>query len=107
MPRFRPRISILNALLLTTIVAMAIVIVQLWREVGPLRTEVRQLRNQTGKLSILDPTKTHAIEVATLDDLTLDMARVGAARSEYLRSFQLGKCAERGLSAACPIDFAP
>ena len=35
MPRFRPRISILTALLLTTIVGMAIVLVQLWKEVEP------------------------------------------------------------------------
>ena len=38
-----------------TIVGMAIVVVQLWREVGPLRTEVRQLRDEVGRLSIDDP----------------------------------------------------
>jgi hypothetical protein len=69
MYRFRPRISLLSALLLLTIVAMAIVIVQLWREVGPLRSEVRELRNEVGLLSIEDKSKLHAIEVRTNQDL--------------------------------------
>ena len=61
----RPRISILTAILLTTIVAMSIVIAQFWREIGPLRAEVRSLRNETGRLSIADPTKLYSIEVRT------------------------------------------
>jgi hypothetical protein len=63
MPRFRPRISILNALLLTTIVAMAIVIVQLWREVGPLRVELAARRGEMGQLFIADNQKAHGIGV--------------------------------------------
>jgi len=63
MPRFRPRISILNALLLTTIVAMAITIVQLWREVGPLRKEVRGQRAELGYLTVDDPANAYAISV--------------------------------------------
>lgn len=51
-----------------TIVGMAIIIVQLWREVGPLRADVRQLRDETGRLSVEDPSKIHAIEVRTNDD---------------------------------------
>jgi hypothetical protein len=69
MPRFRPRISLLTALLLMTILGMAIVIVQLWREVGPIRAKVRQLREETGQLSIEDVTKFHAIEVMTGNEL--------------------------------------
>jgi hypothetical protein len=46
------------------------VIVQLWREVGPLRVEVRQLRDETGRLSIADDSKIHAIAVRTSEDLT-------------------------------------
>ena len=38
--RFRFQVSLLTALLLMTIVGMAVVIVQLWREVHPLRQEV-------------------------------------------------------------------
>jgi hypothetical protein len=68
MPRFRPRISLLTALLLITIAGMAIVLVQLWREVGPLRAKVRQLRNKVGVLSIDDPTKVCAILVRTSPD---------------------------------------
>ncbi len=63
MRRFRPRISLLTALILMTIVGMAIVIAQLWREVGPLRTEVSQLREQVGVLKIDDPSRIHAIAV--------------------------------------------
>jgi hypothetical protein len=40
MPRFRRRISLLAGLLLMTITGMALVIVQLSREIGPLRAEV-------------------------------------------------------------------
>jgi hypothetical protein len=65
----RPRISILTALLLMTILGMAIVLARLWHEVGPLRVEVRQLRNETGRLSIEDATKVHAIEVRTGEPL--------------------------------------
>jgi len=65
----RPRISILNALLLMTILGMAIVIGRLWREVVPLRSEVQLLRSETGRLSIDDPTKIHAIEVHTNDPM--------------------------------------
>ena len=70
MARFRPRISLISALLLTAIAGMAIVITQLWREVGPLRKEVRMLRDETGRLSIEDESKLHAIAVRTADDLT-------------------------------------
>jgi hypothetical protein len=57
-------------LLLITIAGMAIVIAQLWRDVGPLRKEVRMLRDETGRLSIEDESKLHAIEVRNDDDLT-------------------------------------
>jgi hypothetical protein len=52
-----------------TILGMAIVLARLWHEVGPLRVEVRQLRNETGRLSIEDATKVHAIEVRTGEPL--------------------------------------
>lgn len=70
MLRTRPRLSLLSALLIMTIVGMAIVIVQLWREVSPLRKETRRLRDEVGELSIEDDTKIHAIEVRTRDPLT-------------------------------------
>ncbi|MCI0332835.1 MAG: hypothetical protein L0228_06395 [Planctomycetes bacterium] len=65
MPRFRPRISLLSALLLMTIAGMALVIVQLWREIGPLRAEVQSLRTELGYLNIEDPTKAQAIQLQT------------------------------------------
>jgi hypothetical protein len=69
MPRFRPRISIITALLLMTIAGMAIVIVQLWTEVGPLRADVRRLRNEVGEITIEEPAKLHAVQVRTNDKL--------------------------------------
>jgi hypothetical protein len=52
-----------------TIVGMAIVIAQLWHDVGPLRAEISQLRNETGRLSVDEPAKIHAIEVRTSEPL--------------------------------------
>src|SRR4051794_22261247 len=69
MRRLRPRLSLLTALLLITIAGMALVVARLWREVGPLRAELCQLRNEVGRLSIDDPTKIHAIEVRTNEPL--------------------------------------
>jgi hypothetical protein len=60
---WRPQLSLLSALLLMTIVGLAIVVAQLWREVDPLRTEVRQLREQVGVLTINDPSVVHVIGV--------------------------------------------
>ncbi len=75
MPRLRPRISMLNSLLLMTIVAMAIVIVQSWRRTSELRKEAeaveldnRRLRDEVGELTISDSTKPHAIQVRTNED---------------------------------------
>lgn len=65
MPRFRPRISLLSALLLITIVSLTIVIVKLWREVGPLRAENKRLNEERGTLVIGDANKLHAIKVPT------------------------------------------
>ncbi len=70
MPRFRLRFSILNALLLMTIVAMAMVIVRLWREGDLWRAEVHQLRDEVGQLSIEEPTKVAAIRLLSLDEST-------------------------------------
>jgi hypothetical protein len=63
------RFSLLTALLVTTIIAMAIVLAMQWRELGPLRAVVRRLRDEVGELSVDDPTKIHAIQVRTGDDL--------------------------------------
>ena len=67
---WRPRFSLLSTLLLMTIVGLAIVTARLWREIGPLRAEVRQLRDEVGVLSIDDPTKLCAIRVRTPEDYT-------------------------------------
>jgi hypothetical protein len=67
--RWLPRFSLLTMILLTTIVGLTMVIVQLWREVGPLRKEVRRLRDEMGVLTVEDPTRLHAIEVRTKDEM--------------------------------------
>jgi hypothetical protein len=61
--RWRPRFSLLEFLLLTTIVALSIVVEQLWRDVGPLRVEVRRLRAETGRLTIDDPKQVYAVAI--------------------------------------------
>ena len=100
MPRLRPRISLLAALLLMTIAGMAIVIVQLWREVGPLRAEVVQLRNETGRLSVDDPTKIHAIEVRTSEPL-LWKWRVWVPQGQnVLARYHFGSMPSSGVPAA-------
>jgi hypothetical protein len=61
------RLSLLTAFLLTTAVAMGIVIAVLWREVGPLRSEVRQMRIERGRLTIDDPTRAYGIQIRQYD----------------------------------------
>jgi hypothetical protein len=67
---WRPRLSLLNAILLMTIVAMGFVIWRLYRELPPLRNEVRQWRNQAGVLTVEDKSKMHAIYRTTYDEQT-------------------------------------
>jgi hypothetical protein len=59
---FRPRFSLLTALLVMALVACGITIWQLWREVGPLRAENRQLRRELGRLIIHDENKIYATQ---------------------------------------------
>jgi hypothetical protein len=70
MPRLRPRISLFAAFLLTTIVGMAMVVALQWREIGPLRTEVRRLRSELGYLTIDDPKRACAVSVPSFEDDT-------------------------------------
>ncbi|QDU86845.1 hypothetical protein Pla175_01980 [Pirellulimonas nuda] len=65
MPTRLPRISLQTLLLLVTITAMALVIWQLSSKLLPLRREVQALRDETGQLTVDDPTKIHAIAMAT------------------------------------------
>lgn len=67
---WRPRFSLLTALLLTTIAGLIIMVATLWREVEPLRAELRQLRTEVGRLTIDDPQKAYAIAIRTDDPMT-------------------------------------
>lgn len=64
----RARFSILTLLLLTAIVALTITVVLFYRELEPLRSELKKLREETGQLTIVDPSKIHAIRLPTEDD---------------------------------------
>src|SRR5262245_31653392 len=66
--RYLPRFSLLTAILLTTIVGLAIVVAQLWREVGPLRVEVHRYRTELGFLNVDDPTRIYAVQFPNRDD---------------------------------------
>lgn len=62
------RFSLLNLVLMTTIVALGITVFLQYRELAPLRVEVRQLREETGQLVVDDPTKLQAIGIDTYND---------------------------------------
>jgi len=63
MPNFRPRISILTALLLMTIASMAIVMAQMGRQAAAMRRELKTLRTEVGVLTIDDDSKIHVVQV--------------------------------------------
>ena len=67
MPVSRPRVSLLSLLLLTGMIASWLTTASLWSEIAPLRRELRQLRDESGTLSITDNRKPHAIELETED----------------------------------------
>lgn len=63
-----PRFSLLNALLLMTIVGLTIGLVQLWKEVGPLRDANRRMRTELGLLNVEDSKLAYAISLPTFED---------------------------------------
>jgi hypothetical protein len=67
---WKPRFSLRTVLIVTAFIACGITIWQLQREVGPLRAEVRRLRDEVGFLDVEDQSKVHAIQVRTTDELT-------------------------------------
>ena len=92
MLRFRPRFSILTALLLMTIVGMVFAVVHVRNRAASLELELRtlayenrQLRDEVGALSIDDPSKIYAIRVRTDDDRTWKW-RVSGSRGHECRS---------------------
>jgi hypothetical protein len=60
---WRPQFSLLTGLLLTSIAATSVVIWQLYRELVPLRLEVRNLRTQLGVLTVEKDERIHVVEV--------------------------------------------
>ncbi len=63
MARVRLRLSLLTAILLMTIVGLAIAVALQWREVGPLRAENKRLDEERGTLVIGDPNQLNAIRI--------------------------------------------
>ncbi len=64
----RHQFSLLNLLLLTAVAALSLTVVTLWREVTPLRHEVRRLRAEVGELEVRDESRPHAIQLETDSD---------------------------------------
>lgn len=62
------RFSLLSLVLVTTIVALAVTVALLYCQLAPLRSEVRQLREETGQLVIEDRAKLHVIGIETYND---------------------------------------
>jgi hypothetical protein len=62
------RYSLATLLMAMAIVALGITVWQLYRELVPLRAELRRLRDEVGELSIEDDTRFHAIEVRTPEE---------------------------------------
>jgi hypothetical protein len=56
-------------LLVTTVIALSVTVVMLYRELGPLRNDVARLRSEVGELNIEDRTKLHVIRVDTDNEL--------------------------------------
>lgn len=65
MPRIYPRISLLTAILLMTIIGLSIVTFRLWLQLEPLRVQVRSMRTELGLLNVEDPTVAQAIQLGT------------------------------------------
>lgn len=62
-----PRYSLRTALLLTTIIALAISVVLLWRDAEFARGVARRLRGEVGQFTIDDQTRVNAIQVRQPD----------------------------------------
>ena len=67
---YRPRFSILSALLVLTIAALAVTVWRQNSELSPLQQEVRHLRQELGHLTIDDENKIYAIRVPSRDSDT-------------------------------------
>jgi hypothetical protein len=63
----RPRFSLLNLLVMVSVMGLLLLVIQQWREVEPLRQEVRRLRTELGYLVIEDPTKVYAIRAQSIE----------------------------------------
>lgn len=64
-----PRFSLLTLLLLGTIAGLSFAVWKLGSQVRPLKEEVKRLRAEVGELHIEDPTKLHAMQVETDNEL--------------------------------------
>jgi hypothetical protein len=62
-PTRLPRFSLLTLLLLTSIAALSLTLVLLWREVQPLRVANKRLNEERGALMIEDPSALQAIRI--------------------------------------------
>lgn len=61
----RTQFSLQTLALLTAIIALGVTVGMMYRELGPLREEVRRLRIEAGVLDITDASRVHAVRVET------------------------------------------
>jgi hypothetical protein len=64
----RPRFSLLTTFLLLSLAACGVTVWQLWREVEPLRQEIRRLKVKFGYIDVVDPTRTHVRQAETREN---------------------------------------
>jgi hypothetical protein len=96
----RLRFSLATLLLVTTIAAMAITITLLMREIGPLRAEVKKLREETGKLWIEDETKIHAIRIPSVETWLHRIRLKLPKERKYQFCYAVNDIPEKGLPTA-------
>jgi len=94
----RPRFTLLTLLWFMALVGLGVQLFLQSREIGPLREELQQLRNEVGRLSIEDESKFHAIEVRTEEEHTWKW-RVWVPEGETIEVHsQWGKVPRKGVS---------
>jgi hypothetical protein len=82
---FRPRFSLVTALLVMALVACGLAIWRMGRETVPLREEVRHLRDLTGRLTVDDPSRVHAVRAqSTEPDFWRWRVHVPSSKTFYL-----------------------
>lgn len=95
--KYLPRFSLLNCLIVMTIVAMAVALWRLNGELLPLRAEVKRLRDEMGHLVVEDESQLHAIQVSTVDSDTWRYRVWVPAGKQYWLCVEKAKIPQQGV----------